>query len=298
MCISYICDMIPQRAVHTNTKIKRKKTMEKNLLIQNLKSKAGVDNLSDRTFDEVAEALLPQFADDEKITEESWNIPVQMLKTMSGQLRHDVADGVNKGKNQWETEQKAAQQKAIDDAMAAFKAQWEKDHPNPNPNPNPNPEPPKDEKTLDEKIAEAIGKAMGGLTAEDGALGKITKQFTDYMARQEQEKKDAFINGIRENLKSYLLDERMADREPVVNLAIKELVIDEKSDFDKLKIEVEKKYESLYKDFYGDSGSGPYAGGAGGGTNTNKEFEEFIKQRKAEAEAAAKDTKELESQMM
>ena len=270
--------------------------MEKNLLIQNLKSKAGVDNLSDRTFDEVATLFLSQFAEDDKITDESYAAPLQVLKTMSGQLRHEVADGITRGKTQWETEQKAAQQKAIDDAMAAFKAQWEKDHPNPNPNPNP--EPPKDEKTLDEKIAEAIGKAMGGLTADDGALGKITKQFTDYMARQEQEKKDALINGIRENLKSYLLDERMADREPVVNLAIKELVIDEKSDFDKLKIEVEKKYESLYKDFYGDSGSGPYAGGAGGGTNTNKEFDDFIKQRTAEAEAAAKDTKELESQMM
>ena len=298
MCISYICHMIPQKAVHTNTKIKRKKTMEKNLLIQNLKSKAGVDNLSDRTYDEMATLYLPQFTEDDKITDESYAAILQVLKTMSGQLRHDVADGITKGKIQWETDQKAAQQKAIDDAMAAFKAQWEKDHPNPNPNPNPNNEPPKDEKTLDEKIAEAIGKAMGGLTAEDGALGKITKQFTDYMARQEQEKKDAIVNGIRENLKSYLLDERMADREPVVNLAIKELVIDEKSDFDKLKIEVEKKYESLYKDFYGDSGSGPYAGGAGGGTNTNKEFEEFIKARQKAAEEAAKDTKELESQMM
>ena len=270
--------------------------MEKNLLIQNLKSKAGVDNLSDRTFDEVATLFLPQFTEDDKITDESYAAPLQVLKTMSGQLRHEVADGITRGKTQWETEQKAAQQKAIDDAMAAFKAQWEKDHPNPNPTPSQ--EPPKDEKSLDEKIAEAIGKAMGGLTAEDGALGKITKQFTDYMALQEQEKKEAIVNGIRENLKSYLLDERMADREPVVNLAIKELSIDEKSDFDKLKIEVEKIYEAKYKEFYGDSGSGPYAGGAGGGTNTNKEFEEFIKQRKAEAEAAAKDTKELEGQMM
>jgi hypothetical protein len=111
--------------------------MEKNLLIQNLKSKAGIDNLSDRTYDEVATVLLPQFADDEKITDESWNLPIQMLKSMSGQLRHEVADGITNGKTQWETEQKAAQQKAIDDAMAAFKTQWEKDHPDPNkPDPN------------------------------------------------------------------------------------------------------------------------------------------------------------------
>ena len=295
MCISYICHMIPQKAVHTNTKIKRKKTMEKNLLIQNLKSKAGVDNLSDRTYDEMATLYLPQFTEDDKITDESYAAILQVLKTMSGQLRHDVADGITKGKIQWETEQKAAQQKAIDDAMAAFKAQWEKDHPTQEP---PKQESPKQEPSIDDRFAEFEKNLLAKMTGDDSAFGKLSKQFTDYMARQEQEKKDALINGIRENLKSYLLDERMADREPVVNLAIKELVIDEKSDFDKLKIEVEKKYESLYKDFYGDSGSGPYAGGAGGGTNTNKEFEEFIKQRKAEAEAAAKDTKELESQMM
>lgn len=269
--------------------------MEKNLLIQNLKSKAGVDNLSDRTYDEVATLFLPQFTEDDKITDESYAAPLQVLKTMSGQLRHEVADGITKGKTQWETEQKAAQQKAIDDAMAAFKAQWEKDHPTQE---LPKQEPPKQEPSIDDRFAEFEKNLLAKMTGDDSAFGKLSKQFTDYMARQEQEKKDALINGIRENLKSYLLDERMADREPVVNLAIKELVIDEKSDFDKLKIEVEKKYESLYKDFYGDSGSGPYAGGAGGGTNTNKEFEEFIKQRKAEAEAAAKDTKELESQMM
>ena len=271
--------------------------MEKNLLIQNLKTKAGIDNLSDRTYDEVATVLLPQFADDEKITDESWNLPIQMLKSMSGQLRHEVADGITKSKAQWETEQKAAQQKAIDDAMAAFKTQWEKDHPDPN-KPDPNKPDPNAEKTLEEKIAAAVAKAMEGVTGEEGSIGKLTKQFTDYMAKTEQEKKDAIVNKIREDLKSYLLDTRLADREPVVNLAIKEMEIKEDSDFDKLKIEVEKKYEALYKDFYGDSGSGPYAGGAGGGTNSNKEFEVFIKQRQKEAEAAAKDTEALEKQMM
>lgn len=269
--------------------------MEKNLLIQNLKSKAGVDNLSDRTFDEVATLFLPQFSEDDKITDESYSLPLQMLKTMSGQLRHDVAEGITNGKSQWETEQKTAQQKAIDDAVAAFKAQWEKDHPTNEPPKN---EPPKDEKTMEEKIAEAVKAAMGGLTAEDGALGKLTKQFTDYIAKTEQEKKDAVINRIREELKSYLLDTRMAEREPVVNLAIKEMQIKEDSDFDKLKIEVEKKYEEKYKEFYGDSGSGPYAGGAGGGSNSNKEFEDYIKAKQAEAEAAAKDTEELEKGLM
>ena len=268
--------------------------MEKNLLIENLKTKAGVDNLSDRTFDEVATVFLPQFADDEKITDDSYALPIQMLKTMSGQLRHEVADGITKGKTQWETEQKTAQQKAIEDAIAAAKAEWEKQ----NPKQETKQEPPKQEPSLEEKIAAAVAKAMEGVTGEEGSIGKLTKQFTDYIAKTEQEKKDALVNKIREDLKSYLLDERFADREPVVNLAIKEMEIKEDSDFDKLKIDVEKKYEKLYKDFYGDSGSGPYAGGAGGGSNSNKEFEDYIKAKQAEAEAAAKDTEELEKGLM
>lgn len=271
--------------------------MEKNLLIENLKTKAGVDNLSDRTFDEVATIFLPHFAEDDKITDDSYKLPLQMLKTMSGQLRHEVADGINKGKSQWENDQKAAQQKAIDDAMAAFKAQWEKDHPDPN-KPNPNTPDPNAEKSLEEKVAAAVAKAMEGITGEEGSIGKLTKQFTEYMQKTEQEKKDAFVNKIREDLKEYLLEVRLADREPVVNLAIKELKIDENSDFDKLKIEVEKLYEEKYKEFYGDSDSGPFAGGAGGGKDSNKEFENYIKSRQKAAEEAAKEAAELEKSLM
>ena len=65
---------------------------------------------------------------------------------------------------------------------------------------------PKQEKTLEEKIAAAVAKAMEGITGEEGSIGKLTKQFTDYMAKTEQEKKDAIVNKIREDLKSYLLD--------------------------------------------------------------------------------------------
>ena len=292
----YICAKNAQK-VHENStqKLNYFKIMEKNLLIENLKTKAGVDNLSDRTFDEVATIFLPQFAEDDKITEDSYKLPLQMLKTMSGQLRHEVAEGINKGKSQWETDQKAAQQKAIDDAMAAFKTQWEKDHPTTTPPAN---DPLKDEKTLEEKITEAVAAAMGGLTAEEGAIGKLTKQFTEYIQKTEQDKKDAIVNKIREDLKDYLLNVRIADKEACVNLAVKEMEIDEKSDFDRLKIDVEKRYEKLYKEFYGDTGGGPYAGGAGGATDSNKEFEKYIKERQKAAEEAAKEADELEKSMM
>jgi len=267
--------------------------MEKNLLIQNLKTKAGIDNLSDRTFDEVATLFLPQFAEDDNITDESYAQPLQILKTMSGQLRHEVADGITKGKTQWETEQKTAQQKAIEDAVAAAKAEWEKATQTPKPEDKPEEKP-----DFAKLVADEVAKLKGELTGDDSALGKLAKQFTDYMAKVEQEKKDAIVNKIREDLKSYLLDVRLADREPVVNLAIKEMEIKEDSDFDKLKIDVEKLYEAKYKEFYGDSGSGPYAGGAGGGSNSNKDFENYIKQKQAEAEAAANETKEIEAKLL
>ena len=272
--------------------------MEKNLLIQNLKSKAGIDNLSDRTFEEVATAYLPMFAEDDKITDDTWNLPVTILKTMSGQLRHEVAEGITKGKTQWETEQKTAQQKAIEDAVAAAKAEWEKNHPQQQQQQQNQQQQQQQEQSLDEKIAAAVAKAMEGVTSEEGSIGKIAKQFSDYMAKTEQEKKEAKLNKVREDLKSYLLDVRLAEREPVVNLAIKDMEIKDDSDFDKLKIEVEKKYEELYKELYGNSESGPYAGGAGGGSNSNKEFEDYIKAQKAAAEQQAKEAEALEKELM
>lgn len=259
--------------------------MEKELFISTLKTKAGVDNLSDRTIDEVATVLLPQFADDTKITDESWVVPVQMLKSMSGQLRHEVAMGITNGKTQWENEQKDSRAKAIEEAVAAAKAQWEKEHGN-----GGNDDSKDDTASLDAKVADAVAKALEGVTGENGSIGKLTKQFSDYIARAEQEKKNAIIGKIREGLKTYLLDERMADREPVVNLAIKEMEIKEDSDFDKLKVQVEKKYEKLYKDFYGDAGGSPYAGNAGsGGEHGDSGAQAWLKSRSgiAEQEAAA-----------
>lgn len=275
----------------TNTKIKLFRKMEKTLFISTLKEKAGVDNVSDRSFDEVAGMFLPQFEDDSKVTDDSWTLPVQVIKTMSGQLRHDTSEGINAFKTKFEDEQKKTLLKEKDDAIAAFKAQWEKDHPTKK-------DEPAGEKTIEEKIAEGIAKAMEGVVGENGSIGKLTKQFTDYIAKTEQEKKDAAVAKIREALKSYLMDERQADGEPVVNLAIKETEVTVDADIDKLKIEVEKKYESLYKEFYGE-GRRPYSGGGGGSDdNSTKEFEDFIKNKQDAAKKEAEEAEKLRKTMM
>ena len=66
--------------------------MEKDILIQNLKTKVGEDNckvISDKTFDGIAESVLPMFADDSKITDETWKLPVATLIQFAGQKRFD-----------------------------------------------------------------------------------------------------------------------------------------------------------------------------------------------------------------
>ena len=271
--------------------------MEKETLIQNLKAKVGETDfavLSQRTIDSIVDPLLPSFADDEKVTEETYALPVNMLKSYIGQYRHDLAEGMKSGKTAWETEQKAAQKKAIEDALAAAKAEWEKGKKTEDPAEKKKPA----TEDIDKKIEDKFNLLLEGLTGKEGAIGKLSDTVNTFISGFEQRRKEDAVNKIRESLKSYLLDERLADREPVVNLAIKEMTIDEKSDLDTLKVEVEKKYEQLYKDFYGDGNGGPYAGGAGGGQDSNKAFDDFIKERKAQAEREAKDAEALTKLMM
>lgn len=266
--------------------------MEKDILISSLKEKSGVDNLSDRTFDEVADLWLSSFSDDSKITDETWKMPVQMLKTMSGQYRHDLSAGINDFKSRYEAEKKAAFDKEKNDAIAAAKAEWEKTI-----------KPVETKPAVEEtSVADAVKAAIADynkvLFGEDGKSGTIGSQLNanaEFMKATLQRQKEETVNKIKGTLKDYLLDERMADREPVVNLAIRELEIDEKSDVDKLKIEVEKKYEKLYKEFYGDSHGGPWSGGGGVGDDSNKQFENFIKKREEKAKKEAADAEALKT---
>lgn len=268
--------------------------MEKEALISNLKQRIGETDfavLSEKTLDNIIPNFLPMFAEDDKITEETYKLPVSILKSHIGQYRHDVAEAIKSNKATWESEQKTAQDKAIADAIAKAKAEWEEKNKS---------KPVEDKKEGEEKdlsklVESAIAEQLKTLTGDDGAIGKLTKQFSDYVQNAENEKRVALIAKMKDDLKSYLIDERLAEREPVVNLAIKELAIDEKSDLDKLKVEVEKKYESLFKELYGDGGR-PFAGGngSGGGDNT-EDFKNFLKEREAAAAQSAKDEEALKS---
>lgn len=237
--------------------------MEKEALISELKEKAQIDNLSERTIDEVATMFLPQFADDEKITDESWSLPVQMMKTMSGQLRHDLSGGINAFKTQFEADNKDAQAKAIADAIAAEKAKWEKENQKPKPEANKDG---KHDDDIDKKIADAVTTAMTGLTGEEGIIGKLSKQFSDYLANQAEKEKIATEEQMRsEILKLIMSYDGLDPDDIIVENTMMKLHIEKGKDMEALKNEAKSTYEKVYKKFVEKYGGGqPFAGGGEG----------------------------------
>lgn len=264
--------------------------MEKEALISNLKAKVGENDfalISERTLDSLIEPFLPSFADDEKVTDETYDLPVRMLKNYAGQYRHDIKDGISRGvaenKTAWETEQKTAQEKAIADAIAKAKKEWEKANDN-----NPPANKSEEGNDLDKKISDAISKALGGLTGDEGAIGKLSKQFSDYMAAQAAKEKAAIVANAKSNLTEFL-EGLGADKAKVIELAISEIEIGDAPNMADLQKQAKAKYEALYKDLYGDGGK-PFSGGFGGGgtSSSTSALQDFLKEqaRKDAAEAA------------
>lgn len=270
--------------------------MEKESLIEGLRSRLG-DNataVSDRSYDEIAMAALPMFADDDKVTDDTWKVPVQMLSSLVGQYRHDVADGIAKGKDTWTAEQGEANKKAVAEAVAKAKAEWEA--------------------SLKGKAAGAAAKAEGNdgkkntnldileqvksllaennkqLLSADGAIGKLTSSVNGFMENYNKQQKENLESGIRKQIADYLSN-KGASYKPAVNLAIKNLEIGDNPDMDVLKLQAEKGYMSIVKDFYGDGGK-PFGGTGTGGTGKGL-VDDYIKQRAQEAQKEANDAEAL-----
>ena len=270
--------------------------MEKELFISTLKGKAEVDNLSERTIEEIATMFLPQFTDDTKVTDESWKLPVQMLKTMSGQLRHDTSEGINAFKTKYESDNKNAQQKAIDDAIAKAKAEWEK---------NNGEKEPDDNNGKDEGIEQVLAKAFENynkkLFGEDGKGGVIGSQLNttaEFIKTQTEAQEKAMLGNLGTDLKNFLKEEN-ATKEFAINLAVKNVLstIDDIKtvDADKMKLVVKKEYESVYKEAYGDGGK-PFGGNSAGGEDGSSvaSIQEWAKTRQKELDAEAAAAAELE----
>lgn len=263
--------------------------MEKEALIQGFKERLG-DNasvVSDRSYDEIANVALPSFADDSKITEDTWKLPVQMLNTLVGQYRHDVANGITNAKTQWVTENDAANKKAIEDGIAAFKTQWEKEHATPAPS-----------QTDEERHKTEITELVKGILAEnnkqllsdEGVIGKLSKSVTGFMDSYNKQQRAAQLNDIRSQITNYLT-ELGATSEPAVRLAVKQLEIGENPDIDALKLSAKKNYETINTEFFGD-GAKPYRGQAGGSAGGGIAAQ-YIKEQGEKLQKEAQDAEAL-----
>ncbi len=252
---------------------------------------AQIDNLSERTISEIVDLFHPQFVEDDKITDDTWKIPVQMLLTMSGQLRHDTSEGINAFKTKFENENKETQAKAIADAIAAAKAQWEKDNKKPDVDPN------KDaNKDVDTKIADAIKVALSGLTGEDGAIGKLSKQFGDYLTLQAEKDKAATESQMRSQILDYVrsFDNLDADDVIVENTMLK-LEINKDKDINALKNEAKSIYEGIYKKFVEKHGGGqPFSGSGAGKGGINPLIKSHLDRVTREAKDAADYSQSIE----
>lgn len=272
--------------------------MEKETLIQGFKERLGgnASVVSDRSYEEIANVALPSFADDSKITDDTWKLPVQMLNTLAGQYRHDVADGIAKGKTQWATENDVANKKIVDEQVAAFKAQWEKGHPSPERNGGDNIPAQTDEDKrkaeMTELVKSILAESNKQLLADDGAIGKLSKSMNGFMETYNKQQRETLVSGLQKQVKSYLTDELHADSTPSVNLAIKQLEIGENPDIDALKLQAKKNYETVYKEFYGNGGQ-PY-GGKGTGSQTGSGLvDDYIKNKATQATKEAQDAEAL-----
>lgn len=272
--------------------------MEKDILIQNLKTKVGEDNckvISDKTFDGIAESVLPMFADESKITDETWKLPVATLIQFAGQKRFDEKTFTEKFKADYAKEY-AAQHETdvtarINLAVAKALEDYKKEHPENGGGNGGNGGTSTDD--LDAKVQEAVKKALEGLTGAESEFGKMTATMNNFMKSQMEREKTATLNGVKSELKKHLIALK-ANNEACIDDALDDIEYGENPTFDGLKQAAVSAYEKRYKRYYADGGKpfgGDGTGGNGGGNN-------YVKQRiamlKKEAEDNANYATEIE----
>ena len=261
--------------------------MEKEALIEGLKSKVGENDfgvLSGQTVDALVATFLPSFADDDKVTDETWKIPVEVVKNYAGQYRHDLATKTAEEKARLAKENENLAKSLAEKQIEEFKAEWAKTH---NTKPANENNDGNNEKSDVEKALEAYNIKLFGEDGKGGLIGGKLSETSDFIASSKKAIEAEKISNIKKQLKGYLVEERKASRDAVVNLSIRDLEITSDSDIDELKIKVEKIYEERYKDFYGDSGK-PFGGDSAGGTGNGGGSDEVTEYLKKRSEAAVK----------
>lgn len=260
--------------------------MEKEILIQNLRTKLGEDKscaISDRTMESFVEDWLPDFADDSKITDESWNFPIKVLTNYAGQKLHDDAEMTSKLKKEYEEKLNADLEKKIEEAKEAAIAQYIKEHPITDPKATPTPP---QNKKMEDIVAEQVAAAMANLTKEDGVIGKLNNTISSFITRNEEKERAQAIDSVKKRLSAYLV-ERGANSTPAIEDALLDIEYGDNPNFDELKSKVVPAYESRFKRYFGD-GAKPFGGGANGNPNgLTDDVKEHIEKLKQEAQQNA-----------
>lgn len=264
--------------------------MEKESLINSLKERIGENDfaaISRRSVETIIEPLLPMFADDDKVTDDTYALPVALLKSFIGQSRHDIAEGVKSEKARLEAEK----EKAVKAAVDAIRAEYDKK----DKEPEQKPEPQKPaEPDINGIIAAEVQKALQGLTGEGGALGKLTNSFNTFINDYNKRKTEETEASVRQRI-TRELEEMGADKGKVIELALRDLSFGDRS-YDDLFKEAKTNYETLYKELYS-NGPMPFAGGSGE-TDSVSGFKSFLKRKQELADRQEKDAEALRTKMM
>ena len=272
--------------------------MEKDILIQNLRAKVGEDNcksISDKTFEGIANVYLPMFADDSKITDDLWKLPVAALNEFAGQKRHDEKEFAEKFKSDYAKEYAAQHEKDVAERIRVASEKAVEEYKKANPT--------KEgeggasgggDGDIDTKVNEAIAKALQGLTGKDSELGKLQATLSEFVKNQTEREKNAAKNRVREDLKKHLLNLK-ANNEACIDDALGDIEYGDAPTFDGLKQSAISAYEKRYKRYYGDGGKpfgGDSTGGSGGGDNSY--VQKKIEELKQDAADSAKYAAEME----
>lgn len=275
--------------------------MEKDILIQNLKTKVGEDNakvISDKTFDGIAESVLPMFADDSKITDETWKLPVATLIQFAGQKRYDEKEFTEKFKADYAKEYAGQHEKDVETRINAAVAKaledYKKEHPEKLAGKQASTADAgggNGEDELDAKVQDAVKKALAGLTGADSEFGKLSATMNKFMQSQIEREKTATLNSVKSELKKHLVALK-ANNEACIDDALDDIEYGENPTFDGLKQAAVSAYEKRYKRYYADGGK-PFVGDGTGSNGGNS----FVKDRIAKLQQEAKDNANYSAEM-
>ena len=237
--------------------------MEIEKIVSTLRERTGQTSLSDRTIQEYANLVKP--AEGTEPDEAFFTLHSGILKSLGGNLSHDVTSQVN-----------------------AFKTQWEKEHPKPDPKPDPKPNPEEGHEGLTkEDISAMIADALKLNKPEpDPAIKTLTdslKTITDRFAEEDNRK---VVAALMEGVKNRAGEFKVSDENiPLFEIAIDNVTpsITKDTTADKAAELVKAEYERLFKRLH-PAGGEPFGTGNQGGGSGNG-IKDWIEQLKKSDEA-------------